>query len=96
MMLSVNRETMLTDNQHNQFAVTKKKEKRANLTSSYWRFFFLLSVGGGVSKCLTLTSSAVSFAQSLFLPLSLILSVCPFLCHNPFLSLLYDLGYLVS
>lgn len=34
MMLSINRETMLTNNQHNQLAVTKRKKERKKMTSS--------------------------------------------------------------
>lgn len=81
MMRGVNRETMLTNNQHNQLAVACKGgcEPDIILVKFVCLFFF--------SSVLLLL-----FAQSFSPCLSFSLS----LCHNPCLSLLYDLGYSVS
>lgn len=91
---------MLTNNQHNQFVVTRKRG--VNLTSSQQSFFYLFKcwVGWwGVKFCLSLLLQSV--------PLLLFLSLSLYLCLSFFLSLsfsvtiplspqIYDLGYSVS
>lgn len=87
MMHSINRETTLTNNQHNQLVVTRKKSEPDIILAG------VFSVGwvGMVSK-----SDSVSLQSVLLLLLlSLSFSVSPF-CLSLSLSLLYDLGYSVS
>lgn len=95
MMRSVNRETMLTNNQHNQLVVTRKK-----VVWTWHHPSFFLSVGwvGGVSNSVSLQSALLFLLLSLYLCLYFFLSLSLPLSQSLSLSTLRSrlLGFLAE
>lgn len=91
MMHSINRKTMLTSNQHNQFVVTRKNRSESDFILVVFFFCLFKQQCGWLSKTLSFFILSYCF----FCSVSLVTSVSLVLCHSPSFSLLYDLGYSV-